>query len=136
MGDQAFVCRHSPLSVERRDRVGFAPGLPAVAGLPAIVQSAKRCRFARLQANKKKKTKTQPPLHSFGSSAVGQNDVVLADCRRLQSKIDWAIRSRGVLCFFLVSCALDACMVIIAHADMQISVLICRIILSRYDKLN
>ena len=65
----------------------MAPGLPAVAGLPAVVQSAKRRRFARLQANKKKKQKPSPPLHSFGSSAVGQNGVVLADCS-LQSKID------------------------------------------------
>ena len=36
------------------------------------LQSAKQCRFARLQAKQKKKTKAQPPLHFFGSSAVGK----------------------------------------------------------------
>ena len=56
-------------------------GFPAIIQLPVIVQLAKVTLFCTTASQKKKSV----PLQSV---AVGRNNIILIDCRRLQVKID------------------------------------------------
>ena len=49
------------LKTQTKKRVFNGEGFPAVAGLPVVVQLAKRRHFAQLQAKKKKKPKNPAP---------------------------------------------------------------------------